>query len=99
MATSPITELSTAGAILPISHIILLFTSTFLSFRWGTKSSIIIEDSGKPITPKDVAAASLTLSEKSERHLPKAFIISSEIYSWSKSIPSKLESFSWEILS
>ena len=61
------------------------------------KSSIIIEDSGKPMTPKEVAAASRTLSEKSERHLPKAFIISSEIYSWSKSIPSKLESFSWEI--
>ena len=33
------------------------------------------------MTPKEVAAASLTLSEKSERHLPKAFIISSEIYS------------------
>ena len=40
-----------------------------------------MDDSGKPIIPKEVAAESRTLSEYPERHLPKDFIISSDIYS------------------
>ena len=62
-ATSFIAELSTAGAILPISQIILDFTFISSSLIFWIKLSIAIDASGKPIIPNDAEAAFLTFME------------------------------------